>query len=352
MIDNEIEVFKGFLKIEERSPHTVRQYMDIMDWFHQFLLEFDLKFDNLSENDIIKFQLWLRKNHMIKQYIKTYKKQPTKEELIAFEKENKGLSGKSMYKYLTTIKKFLEVNDKGLNWTKIPSPKYDDNFNPDVLSPKEIIKIADVASSYCTFQHAVVSESHCMKCNKYRAPKNQRSAAQRNYPDICFYFDGVKLKAMLLLAYEVALRTDELCNLKVKHLDLEKKEVFIDKPLKHSQPQAIPISNELTKIMKDYLARHRYLKNKEDILFPTKTGKKYHPNNFATHVFRPIAKEAGFDIRYYTLRHSRATNLLKQGLDIGWVRRITRHRNINNVLKYIHLSSDDIRSELEKRKIM
>jgi len=96
--------------------------------------------------------------------------------------------------------------------------------------------------------------------------------------------------------------------------------------------------------MKDYLKRHRYLKDKEDILFPTKTGKKYHPNNFATHVFRPIAKTAGFDIRYYTLRHSRATNLLKQGLDIGWVRRIT--------LKYIHLSSDDIRNELEKKKLM
>jgi len=89
----------------------------------------------------------------------------------------------------------------------IPSPKYDDNFNPDVLSPEEIVKIADVASSYCTFQHAKVSESHCMKCNKYRSPKNQRSASQRNYPDICFYFDGVKLKSMILMAYEVALRT-------------------------------------------------------------------------------------------------------------------------------------------------
>ncbi|MHA1213657.1 MAG: tyrosine-type recombinase/integrase, partial [Candidatus Heimdallarchaeota archaeon] len=164
-------------------------------------------------------------------------------------------------------------------------------------------------------------------------------------------FDGPKLEAMILLAYEAALRTDELCNLKLKHLDLEKKELFIEKPLKHSQPQAVPISEKLTLLLRDYLHQYKFIKEADDILFPTKTGKNYHANNFATHVFRPIAQEAGFDVRYYTLRHSRATNLLKQGLDIGWVRRITRHKNINNVLKYIHLSSQDIREELEKKKI-
>ena len=129
------------------------------------------------------------------------------------------------------------------------------------------------------------------------------------------------------------------------------KEIFIEKPLKHSQSQAVPISNKLVKLLQEYLEAIN-IRNKDDILFPTKMGKKYHANNFATHVFRPIAQEAGFDVRYYTLRHSRATNLIKQGLDIGWVRRITRHRNINNVLKYIHLSSQDIRTELEKRDIL
>ncbi|MBK5113511.1 MAG: tyrosine-type recombinase/integrase [Candidatus Heimdallarchaeota archaeon] len=352
MIKEEINVFRGFMEIEERSIHTIRQYLDILTWFESFLQEKNIDFQELSENDIVKFQLWIRNKHLVNQFMRIYKKPPTKIELEVFSKTTKKLGGKSLYKYLTTIKKFLEVNDKQLNWTRIPSPKYDENFNPEVLSPSDIQKIAQTASRYCTFQHSTISSDDCIKCNKYRMPKSYKSAAQRSYPKVCFYFDGLKLKSMILLAYEAALRTDELCNLKLGHLDLDQKEIFIEKPLKHSQPQAVPISDNLNSLLRDYLKNYKYLNNEEDILFPTKTGKKYHANNFATHVFRPIAKLAGFDVRYYTLRHSRATNLIKQGLDIGWVRRITRHKNINNVLKYIHLSSHDIRKELEKKDLL
>jgi len=353
MIEAEIEVFKNFLTIEERSSHTIRQYLSIVDWFNEFLTENNIDYSALKEKDIIKFQLWLKEKRLIEAYIKQYNHQPTKEQLEDFSKKQSViLHGKSIYKYLTTIKKFLEVNEQQLNWTKIPTPKYDDNFNPEVLSVQDIQKIASIAEKYCTFKHQTITSIDCIKCQKYRHPKNHRASVQRNYPEVCFYFDGLKLKAMILLAYEAALRTDELCNLKLAHLDLIKKEIFIEKPLKHSQPQAVPISDNLVTILEDYLANYKFIKKPDDILFPTKMGKTYHANNFATHVFRPIAKEAGFDVRYYTLRHSRATNLIKQGLDVGWVRRITRHRNINNVLKYIHLSSQDIREELEKRKII
>ncbi|MBN1328134.1 MAG: tyrosine-type recombinase/integrase [Candidatus Heimdallarchaeota archaeon] len=353
MIEAEINNFKNFLTIEERSPHTIRQYLSIINWFQAFLTENNLDYSNLKEKDIVKFQMWLKEKRLVEAYSKQFKNYPTKEQLVDFNKKQTSiLHGKSIYKYLTTIKKFLEVNEQQLNWTKIPTPKYDDNFNPAVLSIEDVQKIASVAEYYCTFKHHTISHFDCLKCQKYRQPKSAKSSVQRIYPEICFYFDGLKLKAMILLAYEAALRTDELCNLKLVHLDLHKKEIFIEKPLKHSQPQAVPLSDNLILILKDYLTKYKYVKNTNDILFPTKMGKIYHANNFATHVFRPIAKEAGFDVRYYTLRHSRATNLIKQGLDVGWVRRITRHRNINNVLKYIHLSSNDIREELEKKKIL
>lgn len=353
MISDEIEIFRGFLEIEQRSVHTIRQYLDILSWFQDFLSQNMISLNQLTEMDVVKFQLWLKNKRLALLFEKKFQRMPTNEELTQFSNEqNQNLSGKSVYKYLTTIKKFLEVNDKQLNWTKIPSPKYDENFNPIVLSVSDITKIAETAAQYCTYQHQKITFDNCIKCKKYHAPKNSRSAAQRSYPNICFYFDGLKLKAMIYLAYEAALRTDELCNLRLKHLNLELKEIFIEKPLKHSQPQAIPISKELTSMLENYLSNYKFIKDENDFLFPTKTIKKYHANNFATHVFRPIAKAAGFDVRYYSLRHSRATNLLKQGLDIGWVRRITRHRNINNVLKYIHLSSQDIRNELEKRDIL
>jgi integrase len=352
VLKSEIETFKGFLEIEERSRHTIRQYLSTISWFEDFLQEQEKTFSKINEKTIVQFQLWLKKESLRKHFREKNNREPTKEELATYEKKAPKLSGKSIYKYLTTIKKFLEVNDVNLNWTKIPTPKFDDNFNPDILSLEQIEKIARTASKYCTFQHKTITPSDCQKCAKYREPKNDRSARQRPYPESCFYFDGEKLEIMILMAYEAALRTGELCNLQLKHLNLEKNEVYIERPLKHSQPQAIPISKQLCRKINGYLENNPTINKPTDCLFPTKTGKKYYPNNFSSHLFRPIAREAGMNVRYYTLRHSRATNLLKEGLDIGWVRRITRHRNINNVLKYIHLSSDDIRKEMEKKKLI
>ncbi|MBD3190253.1 MAG: tyrosine-type recombinase/integrase [Candidatus Heimdallarchaeota archaeon] len=352
MLSTEIETFKGFMEIEERSHHTIRQYLDILDWFENFLRESNIPLESLKEKDLMRFQIWLKKRYLERKFFKKFNKKPSKQELENFSLKAKGLSGKSIYKYLTVIKKFLEVNDFHLNWTRVPSPKVDDDFNPNILTKADIQKIANTAANYCTYQHQTVTVEDCTNCRKYREPKNPRAAAQRKYPQVCFYFEGVKLKTMILLAYEAALRTGELCKLLRKHVDLHDREVFIQKPLKHSQPQAIPISNSLVKLLKEYLQAANIPKDDGSVLFPTKTGKVYHPNNFASHVFRPIARAAGYDVRYYSLRHSRATNLLLEGLDVGWVRRITRHKNINNVLKYIHLTSKDIRKEMEKRDLL
>ncbi len=326
--------------------------MNILDWFEEFLTLKGVPLQQLTEMDILSFQLWIKEKRLFTLFKQKFQRDPTEEELKAFAKTSKEqLKGKSLYKYLTTIRKFLEVNNIQLNWTRIPSPKIEDNFNPEILSPKEIDLIAQTAEQYCTFQHKIISSQDCSNCPKGRSSHSSRTSKKRRYPDNCFYYDGLKLKIMILLAYEAALRTEELCALRLKHLNLERKEIFIERPLKHSQPQAIPLSQRLVTLLKTYLENNRTITDAEDILFPTKTGKKYHANNFATHVFRPIAIAAGFNVRYYTLRHSRATNLIKQGLDIGWVRRLTRHRNINNVLKYIHLSSQDIREQLEKKNI-
>ncbi|MCF2143275.1 MAG: tyrosine-type recombinase/integrase [Candidatus Heimdallarchaeota archaeon] len=352
MISTEKNLFKSYLEVEERSTHTIRQYMSILNWFEEFLSLKGVSLQQLTEMDILTFQLWIKEKRLQALFKQKFKRKPTAEELKAFAKTSKEqLKGKSLYKYLTTIRKFLEVNDIQLNWNRIPTPKIEDNFNPEILSPEEIELIAQTAEQYCTFKHRVISSKDCSDCPKGRSLHSTRQSKSRRYPDDCFYFDGLKLKAMILLAYEAALRTEELCALRLKHLNLERREVFIERPLKHSQQQAVPLSEKLVTLLKTYLEKNKSVKNGEDILFPTKTGKKYHANNFATHVFRPIASAAGFNVRYYALRHSRATNLIKQGLDIGWVRRITRHRNINNVLKYIHLTSEDVREQLERKNI-
>ena len=100
MIEEEITVFRGFMEIEERSIHTIRQYLDILNWFESFLQEKDIKFQELTENDIVAFQLWIRNKHLVNQYMRIHKKPPTKSELVEFSKTTKKLGGKSLYKYL------------------------------------------------------------------------------------------------------------------------------------------------------------------------------------------------------------------------------------------------------------
>lgn len=58
------------------------------------------------------------------------------------------------------------------------------------------------------------------------------------------------------------------------------------------------------------------------------------------------------DITPHTLRHSFATQLIREGIDIVTVKEILGHTNINTTLKYVHLAGMDIEKALRDAGLM
>ena len=49
----------------------------------------------------------------------------------------------------------------------------------------------------------------------------------------------------------------------------------------------------------------------------------------------------------HTLRHTTATEMLKRGINLRVVQKVLRHANISTTQKYIHLTVEDLRKEVE-----
>ncbi|RLI67896.1 MAG: hypothetical protein DRO63_03710, partial [Candidatus Gerdarchaeota archaeon] len=81
MISIEKKLFKSYLEVEERSTHTIRQYMSILNWFEEFLSLKGVSLQQLTEMDILTFQLWIKEKHLQTLFKQKFKREPTAEEL-------------------------------------------------------------------------------------------------------------------------------------------------------------------------------------------------------------------------------------------------------------------------------
>jgi len=157
------------------------------------------------------------------------------------------------------------------------------------------------------------------------------------------YRINVKYGLMLQTGYECALRVSELCDLKVEDFNYTECTITV-RALKKGYVQSIPISKDLCINLKEYLNKEKPKK----YLFETKYKNKWNTVRF-TEMFNKVVDEAGpYDIHYHEFaRHSRATNLLKAGVDLYTVNRLLRHKLLETTSVYLHYTANDLREKLK-----
>jgi len=141
----------------------------------------------------------------------------------------------------------------------------------------------------------------------------------------------------LTLSKETGLRPIELCNLKVKDIDLTQRIVY-PTTAKHGAGRALKISTSLQEMIITHIDERKL--NPTDKIFKGDSenyGKYYrkHRNNLAERLHKPELKQ----IRLYDFRHYFATRLYAKTRDILLVKRQMGHRKIETTLKYVQLLS-------------
>lgn len=169
---------------------------------------------------------------------------------------------------------------------------------------------------------------------------------------------GLRNLAMLEILYATGLRVSELVGLKLSSLRFKDKELrMIEDHIfilgKGNKERVVPLSMSAVKITEKYLAvNSKELFNQSNkYLFPSTSDQGYLTRQRFGQILKEIALNLGVDpdrVSPHVIRHSFATHLLDNGLDLRSIQELLGHENISTTEIYTHVITGNLKSVIEK----
>jgi len=148
-----------------------------------------------------------------------------------------------------------------------------------------------------------------------------------------------KHKLLISLSYAAGLRVSEVINLKTKDIDLESLTIHI-KNAKGKKDRLTVFSDKIRPSLKGIII----LKNKDDLVFESERGGQLSERTVQM-VFEKALVKSGIkkDASFHSLRHSFATHLLENGVDVRYVQELLGHANIRTTQIYTHVTNPSVK---------
>lgn len=151
--------------------------------------------------------------------------------------------------------------------------------------------------------------------------------------------DNIKHKCIISLLYATGLRRAELLNLKIEDINSDRMQIRIE-GAKGNKDRFSILSNKILPLLRAY-----YLEYKPQLwLFESNIkGSKYSTSSLRQ-ILNNAAKKAGIQKRVtpHMLRHSFATHLLEQGVNLRNIQSLLGHSSIKTTEVYTHVSNSDM----------
>jgi site-specific recombinase XerD len=159
--------------------------------------------------------------------------------------------------------------------------------------------------------------------------------------------DNLKHRTLLMLIYSAGLRLNEAITIKISDIDTDRGMILIRKG-KGRKDRTTLLSEKFLVILREYLEEYR----PDDWLFEGQLRREHLSARSVQHIFTRAAEKAGIKKKasVHTLRHSFATHLLEQGIDIRYIQELLGHSSPNTTMIYTHVSTGrlrDIKSPLD-----
>jgi integrase/recombinase XerD len=145
----------------------------------------------------------------------------------------------------------------------------------------------------------------------------------------------LKHRIALTLIYSAGLRGQEAINLKISDIDFERKTIHI-RQSKYKKDRIVPLSNYMAKGLKSYLTAE----NPHIWLFNGKEPDGRYSIKGLSWIMREALKktEISKEVSLHSLRHSYATHLLEEGLNIVTLKDLLGHADITTTMIYLHIA--------------
>ncbi len=286
-----IEDYLVELEIRNYSRNTIKTYKSIITSFYKFLRE------ERPKNE--------------KEVLRAFKK------YIRYLKREKNVSQNYIYIVTVVIKKFFEFSDIDI-LNQIKTPKRTKSL-PKSLSEDEIRSLINVADCGAT----------------ENSNSNSKMVSLRN-------------KAILTLLYSSGLRISELVSLDIDDVDLEDRTIRVRG--KGEKDRIVLFNEEAKALIEKYLDKRL---DGGNALFVNRFGDHITPR-YVQMMIKKYAELAGIKkkVTPHILRHSFATHLLKNGVDIRAIQQLLGHANLNTTQIYTSVDMQTLRTAYDRAKLL
>lgn len=281
------------LEIRNYSSNTIKTYKSIVNNFYKFLK---------NEKNLYDY----------KKVLKSFKR------YIQYLKRDKKVSQNYIYLVTVVVKKFLEYHNLYI-LNEVKTPKRSKSL-PKSLNESEVMNLINAV--------------------EYDVDNEDDSPLQKSIK--------LRNKVILALLYSSGLRISELVSLKVNDVDPDDRTIRIRGK---GEKDRIVLFDEVTKnLMKDYI---NLIAKDGDYLFLNRFGKPITPR-YVQMMIKKYAALAGIKkkVTPHILRHSFATHLLKNGVDIRAIQQLLGHSNLSTTQIYTSVDMQTLRNVYDRAKLM
>jgi len=145
----------------------------------------------------------------------------------------------------------------------------------------------------------------------------------------------LKQRIVLTLIYSAGLRGQEVVNLKISDIDFERMTIHI-RQSKYKKDRVVPLAHSMAVGLKKYLGAE----NPHIWLFNGKEADGRYSVKGLSWVMRENLKKTSItkEVNLHSLRHSYATHLLEQGLNIVTLKELLGHADNTTTMLYLHIA--------------
>jgi len=279
------------LEIRNYSRNTIKTYRSIINNFYKFLKDEEELYD---ERQVLR---------SFKRYIRHLKRE-------------KNVSQNYIYLVTVVVKKFFEFGGIHI-LEEVKTPKRTKSL-PKSLNEDEVQSLI----------HA--PEIH----NPVDSSPTSESLRLRN-------------KLLLALLYSSGLRVSELVTIQTNHLDLEERTIRIRG--KGEKDRIVLFDDDTKALIEDFLEKRTC---ESEYLFVNRSGNHLTPR-YVQMMIKDYARVAGIKkkVTPHILRHSFATHLLKNGVDIRAIQQLLGHSNLSTTQIYTSVDMETLKNVYDRAKL-
>lgn len=324
------ERYLGYLSAIERSPNTVRGYAISLKLWFEFLANAGVGWQHAGVEDVARFVAWLR---------------APAENVIVLADGGGVRRPATVNRHLAAVFGF-----------------YDHHAHSGVAVAGELVawRRASRGSFKPFLHHVTKGRPIATRPVRLHVPRRSpRTLQTEQVVAILAACEHLRDRFLLSLLAETGMRVGQALGL--RHCDFvsrDREVRIVPRPdnanrarAKVRSPAVVPVSTPLVRLYSEYM-HVEYGEIDCDYVFVNLfAGKIGEPMSYPTvhQLIARIRERTGIEFTAHMLRHTRATDMIRQGVPIEVVARLLTHRSSTTTSQtYIHLQPADIRAALQQ----